>query len=391
MDKINNVDICCGLAWGDEAKGKIVSQLSKNKNYDFVCRWAGGNNAGHTIYVDGKKYKTHLIPSGIFFGLKSIIGPDCVVNINAFFEEIEYLKENGFDTNLIQISPKAHIITASHIKEDKDRNKGDKTLGTTARGIGPCYRDKYARTGKRVMDFEENFKGYIWDGVLYGNVLCEGAQGVWLDINHGNYPYVTSSNPLPYGACSLGFPPQKIRNIYGAAKIYDTRVGKDPDFPDENILKIGNINYSNIIFSKKNILEVKVLNFKRWVLRMRNICISIKVKINDQEFWISNTHLNSDITGYHQLFQAQELQKYISDINEPHLILGDFNSPSNFYSISYLKKKLKIIEENKLTYPSIYPLVKLDYCFSYNFKKEINLETKKLKYSDHLPLIITID
>ena len=96
------------------------------------------------------------------------------------------------------------------------------------------------------MDFEENFKGYIWDGVLYGNVLCEGAQGVWLDINHGNYPYVTSSNPLPYGACSLGFPPQKIRNIYGAAKIYDTRVGKDPDFPDEllndkELAKIGEV------------------------------------------------------------------------------------------------------------------------------------------------------
>jgi adenylosuccinate synthase len=233
MEKINNVDICCGLAWGDEAKGKIVYQLSKNKNYDFVCRWAGGNNAGHTIYVDGKKYKTHLIPSGIFFGIKSIIGPDCVVNINAFFEEIEYLKENGFDTSLIQISPRAHIITASHIKEDKERNKGSKTLGTTARGIGPCYRDKYARTGKRVMDFEDNFKGYIWDGVLYGNILCEGAQGIWLDINYGNYPYVTSSNPLPYGACSLGFPPQNIRSIYGAAKIYDTRVGEDPDFPEE--------------------------------------------------------------------------------------------------------------------------------------------------------------
>ena len=244
MEKIKNVDICCGLAWGDEAKGKIVSQLSKNKHYDFVCRWAGGNNAGHTIYVEGKKYKTHLIPSGIFFGIKSIIGPDCVVNINSFFEEIEYLKENGFDTNLIQISPRAHIITASHIKEDKKRNEGEKTLGTTARGIGPCYRDKYARTGKRVEDFKDNFKGYIWDGVLYGNILCEGAQGLWLDINYGNYPYVTSSNPLPYGACSLGFPPQLIRNIYGAAKIYDTRVGKDPDFPeglllDEELLRIG--------------------------------------------------------------------------------------------------------------------------------------------------------
>ena len=203
-------------AWGDEAKGKIVSQLSKNSNYDFVCRWAGGNNAGHTIYVDGKKYKTHLIPSGVFFGKKSIIGPDCVVNIDAFFQEIHYLEANGFDTSLIKISPKAHIITAKHIKEDKEKHKD--TIGTTGKGIGPCYRDKYARIGKRVEDFLENFRGYVWDENLYGNILCEGAQGVWLDIIQGNYPYVTSSNPLPYGACSLGFPPQKIRNIYGALK-----------------------------------------------------------------------------------------------------------------------------------------------------------------------------
>ena len=244
MEKINNVDICCGLAWGDEAKGKIVSQLSKTKQYDFVCRWAGGNNAGHTIYVDGKKYKTHLIPSGIFFGIKSIIGPDCVVNINSFFEELKYLEDNGFDTTLVQISPKAHIVTTSHIKEDIEKNKNK--LGTTSRGIGPCYRDKFNRIGKRVENFADNFGGYIWDEVLYGNILCEGAQGVWLDINHGNYPYVTSSNPLPYAACSLGFPPQKIRNIYGAIKIYDTRAGKDPDFPntlfeDENLNKIGEL------------------------------------------------------------------------------------------------------------------------------------------------------
>ena len=246
MERINNVDICCGLAWGDEAKGKIVSQLSKNGQYDFVCRWAGGNNAGHTIYVKGKKYKTHLIPSGIFFGIKSIIGPDCVVNINSFYEELEYLKDNGFDISLVKISPKAHIITAKHIKEDRKRNEEKGGLGTTAQGIGPCYRDKYARSGVRVEDCIENFTGYVWDEVLYGNILCEGAQGVWLDINHGNYPYVTSSNPLPYGACSLGFSPQYIRSIYGAAKIYDTRSGIDPDFPEEllldlNLLKIGKL------------------------------------------------------------------------------------------------------------------------------------------------------
>jgi len=228
---INFADICCGLAWGDEAKGKIVSELSKTKIYDFVCRWAGGNNAGHTVYVNDIKYKTHLIPCGIFYGIKSVIGPDCVINIDSFFKEIEYLNDNGFDTNLIKISPKAHIITDNHINDDKNNYKLQ--LGTTASGIAPCYRDKYARIGKRVLDYKDILESYIWDEELYGNILCEGAQGFWLDINYGNYPYITSSNTLPYSACSLGIPPQLIRNIYGAAKIYDTRVGLDPDFSEE--------------------------------------------------------------------------------------------------------------------------------------------------------------
>ena len=129
------VDVCCGLAWGDEGKGKIVSQLSKN--YDYVCRWAGGNNAGHTVYINTIRYKTHLIPSGVFFGIKSIIGPGCVVNIKSFYSEINYLKKHGFNTNLIKISPLAHVITEEHIEEDIKKYK---KLGTTARGIAPCYR-----------------------------------------------------------------------------------------------------------------------------------------------------------------------------------------------------------------------------------------------------------
>ncbi len=226
---INKVDIVIGLAWGDEGKGKIVSYLSKNKNYDFVCRYNGGNNAGHTIYINDIKYKTHLIPSGIFYGIKCVIGPDCVVNIHAFQEEIDYLKSNGFDTSLIKVSPKAHIITDKHIQEDilKYSNQG-----TTSKGIAPCYRDKYARIGKQVKD-EIFFKDYLWDEKLYGNVLCEGAQGVWLDIDHGNYPYTTSSVTMPYNACSLGFSLHLIKNIYGAVKIYDTRSGIDPLFPEE--------------------------------------------------------------------------------------------------------------------------------------------------------------
>lgn len=229
LKSIENVDICCGLAWGDEAKGKIVSQLAKNNNYDFVCRWSGGNNAGHTVYVNHDKYKTHLIPSGIFYNIPSIIGPDCVVNIESFFEEIEYLKNNGFNTSIVKISPKAHIVTDKHI--DYDINEINQSQGTTKRGIAPCYSDKYKRCGIQVKDCKQ-LKSFLWDGQLYGNVLCEGAQGFWLDINEGNYPYTTSCVTLPYGACSLGFNPKMINHIYGAAKIYDTRSGIDPLFPD---------------------------------------------------------------------------------------------------------------------------------------------------------------
>lgn len=226
--KIESVDICCGLNWGDEAKGKIIVQLAKSGRYQFVCRWAGGNNAGHTVYVNGKKNKTHLIPCGIFYNVFSIIGPDCVVHQESFEREIYELQQNGFDTSLIKISPKAHVITNAHIEEDK---KNYTSQGTTSKGIAPCYRDKYARNGTRIQDLPF-FEKYIWNEKLYGNVLCEGAQGFWLDINHGNYPYVTSSTTLPYGACCLGFPPQCIRNIYGASKIYDTRAGIDPEFPE---------------------------------------------------------------------------------------------------------------------------------------------------------------
>jgi adenylosuccinate synthase len=228
MSKINSVDICCGLNWGDEAKGKIISNLCKTYKYNFVCRWAGGNNAGHTIYINNVKYKTHLIPSGIFYNIPSIIGPDCVINIDAFKEEVKYLDDNGFDTSFIKISPNAHIITSKHIQDDINNYSSQ---GTTSKGIAPCYRDKYARSGIKASSISE-LKEFLWDENLYGDILCEGAQGFWLDINYGNYPYVTSSNTLPYSACSLGFPTQVIRHIYGATKIYDTRSGIDPLFPE---------------------------------------------------------------------------------------------------------------------------------------------------------------
>jgi adenylosuccinate synthase len=222
---IEFVDIIFGLQWGDEGKGKISNSIAKN--YDMVCRWNGGPNAGHTVYINNKKYKTHIIPCGIFQNKVSVIGPNCVINVDKFYEEIEYLSNHGFDTSLIKVSPKANIITERHIVYD--RIYLNKKLGTTGQGIAPAYSDKALRCGKLIGKYID--KKYLWDGVLNGKILCEGAQSFWLDINHGNYPYVTSSETLPYSACSLGFSPKKIKDIIGVAKVYDTKSGVDPLFP----------------------------------------------------------------------------------------------------------------------------------------------------------------
>jgi adenylosuccinate synthase len=223
---IEYVDIIVGLAWGDEGKGKISSALAKD--YDMVCRWNGGPNAGHTVYLDGKKYKTHLIPSGVFHGKPSIIGPNCVINVDKFLAEIQYLEENRFDPSLVKVHPYAHIIIEDHIKYDLEFLKPK--LGTTGQGIAPCYADKANRVG--IQAWKKLDKEYLWDMKLEGKILCEGAQSIWLDINWGDYPYVTSSETFPHNACSLGFSPKKIRDIIGVAKIYDTKSGVDPLFPE---------------------------------------------------------------------------------------------------------------------------------------------------------------
>lgn len=247
---VDSVDIVTDCGHGDNGKGKVVSHLSQFKSassgilrtekkyYDFSCRFNGGQNAGHTIFKDGVKYKTHIVPAGIFHGITSVIGPGCVVNIAGLREEIKYLAEAGFNTDLIKISPMAHVVTTEHIEFDKANLSGK--LGTTSKGIAPAYSDKYARTGIRFGDFIKTDTSSAWprmsdilfDGNLYGNILCEAAQGFYLDIDWGNYPWVTSSTTLPYAACSLGFSPKKIRNIYAVEKAYATRSGNDPLFPD---------------------------------------------------------------------------------------------------------------------------------------------------------------
>ncbi|WP_042227518.1 adenylosuccinate synthase [Paenibacillus popilliae] len=275
--------VVVGTQWGDEGKGKITDFLAESA--DVVARYQGGNNAGHTILINHKKYKLSLIPSGIFYKDKiCIIGNGMVVNPKALIEEIEYIHENGFSTENLRISDRAHVIMPYHMVQDglEEERKGPNKIGTTRKGIGPAYMDKAARNGIRIVDlldkgvFEEKFyhlakeknelikmyggeeldieailkeylhyadviRKYVGDTSVVLNdaidagkkVLFEGAQGVMLDIDQGTYPFVTSSNPTAGGVCiGSGVGPSKIEEVIGVAKAYTTRVGDGP-FPTE--------------------------------------------------------------------------------------------------------------------------------------------------------------
>ena len=230
-------DIVLGLQHGDEAKGKVTHQLCSKGNYTHVIRFNGGCNAGHTIYHEGKKFVTHHIPAGVFYGIESIIGPGCVVDPEQFFREIEELEEAGIPAStLVSIAKNAHVITKNHKEEDGKDSK----IGTTKRGNGPAYRDKYDRRGVRAEDLK-CFEDYIVDiyEELYSKdnveILFEGAQGFGLDIDHGDYPYVTSSHCTTAAALLNGVPPQAIRNVWGVAKIYETYVGAKTFQPEGKV------------------------------------------------------------------------------------------------------------------------------------------------------------
>jgi adenylosuccinate synthase len=220
-------DVVLGLQHGDEAKGKVTHYLSKYKSYTHVLRFNGGCNAGHTIYHDGKKFVTHHIPAGVFFGVKSIIGSGCVVNVTQFFKELQELKDGGVEVEgKIFIAENAHVITEEHIQEENAETK----IGTTKRGNGPAYRDKYDRSGtlakqvpalkKYLINLYEEFHN---DAAV--KILCEGAQGFGLDVDWGDYPYVTSSHCTVGGALLNAIPPSWVRDVWGVAKIYETYVG----------------------------------------------------------------------------------------------------------------------------------------------------------------------
>ena len=233
-------DIIVDLQYGDCGKGKVTHHLCKNGDYTHVIRYNGGCNAGHTIFHEGKKFITHHIPAGVFFGIKSIIGPGCVINPDKFFDEIAELERGGIETEgLIYVAKNAHVITDDHVEEDGKDSK----IGTTKKGNGPAYRDKYDRKGLRAEDlpcFEEYLIDIYEELHIENNAiaLLEGAQGFGLDIDWGDYPYVTSSHCTTASALLNGIPPQAVRKVWGVAKVYETYVGAKKFEPEDEIFKM---------------------------------------------------------------------------------------------------------------------------------------------------------
>ena len=240
------MDVIVDLQYGDCGKGKISHYLSNKNSYTHVLRYNGGCNAGHTIFHKGKKFVTHHIPAGVFFGVKSIIGSGCVLDPDQFFREIKMLEEGGVRTKgKIFIAENTHVITDAHKAEDKQ--KGGK-IGTTGRGNGPAYRDKYGRTGVRASEIKK-LNPYLLDmyrewhaGTKNITILAEGAQGFGLDIDWGDYPFVTSSHCTTAGALLNGLPASAIRDVWGVAKIYETYVGSKKFQPKGDVFnKMGDI------------------------------------------------------------------------------------------------------------------------------------------------------
>jgi len=238
IDVSLHADIVVDLQYGDTGKGKVAHFLCTTKKYTHVLRYNGGANAGHTIFHKGHKFVTHQIPAGVFWNIPSIVGTGCVIDPEQFKREIKELEAGGIKTKrLVFIAKNAHVITKKHKQEDAKET----AIGTTKRGNGPAYRDKYARLGMRAEEVPE-LKPYLID--LYEElnrkkdtrILGEGAQGFGLDIDWGDYPYVTSSHCTTAGALLNGIPPQAVKSVWGVAKMYETYVGnkkfepKDPIF-----------------------------------------------------------------------------------------------------------------------------------------------------------------
>jgi len=231
------VDFLGGLRFGDESKGKVAAELAKSGQYTHTLRFNGSHNAGHTIYVDGKRVITHIVPTGAIFGVPSIIGPGCVVHERDFITEInELMPIQPNIHSLVKVAHNTHLVQDSHREEEMAESR----IGTTRKGVGPCYRDKYSRVGVRA-ESSAVLKPYLvniydWvDSNQSAVVLAEGAQAMGLDIDSDEYPYVTSSHCGIGAVINNGIPHTAIRNVYGIAKAYDTYVGsrvfQDKDDP----------------------------------------------------------------------------------------------------------------------------------------------------------------
>lgn len=237
------IDVVLDLAFGDSGKGKISHKLLSSGQYNTCLRFNGGGNAGHTIIHEGKKFVTHLLPAGVFYkDVTSVIGPGCVVNPNKFFEELEMI-ETTLGKKTVKIAKNAHLVTPEHLAHDAK----DAIIGTTKTGTGPAYSDKYARVGLRA-ESNEKLKPYLCDMFhhFYGfdeefvedfTILAEGAQSVNLDIDWGNYPYVTSSHCGIGGVLNNGFHHNHVHKVYGVIKGYDTYVGNFKFEPDEKVFR----------------------------------------------------------------------------------------------------------------------------------------------------------
>jgi len=239
----NYCDVVVDLQSGDTGKGKVTHSLLESGQYNLVLRYNGGSNAGHTIYHKGQKIVTHQVPAGVLYGIKSLIGIGCVVNIPKLINEIKMLNDYGIDTDgLISVDYRAHVVTEEHLTEDGN----DTSIGTTKQGIGPCYRDKYDRKGIRITEltYDQSRNKYftLVDSLPFfkdARILAEGAQGFELDIDWGDYPYVTSSHCTVGSVCLNGISPRKIKKIYGVAKAYETYVGtKDFGMDCDDLKKI---------------------------------------------------------------------------------------------------------------------------------------------------------
>lgn len=240
-------DVVVGLQLGDEAKGKITHHLLKSGRYTHCIRFNGSHNAGHSIYHNGRKFITHMIPAGVFFdNVDCIVGPGCVINPDKFIKELNELQDNGINAQAaVRVAYNAHVIQDKHLEEDADESK----IGTTRMGNGPAYRDKYGRTGMRAESCDK-LKPYLTDmykelfspGFREPFVLLEGGQGFFLDPDWtDNYPYNTSSHCTVAAALQNGVPYNSIRRVYGAAKVYETYSGFDESFqPNDDVFnKIG--------------------------------------------------------------------------------------------------------------------------------------------------------